>query len=62
LLCDEPTGDLDRTSAHEILDILQRLVAEFNKTVLMVTHDPLAAQHAHGTFYLEKGVLSEQPA
>jgi putative ABC transport system ATP-binding protein len=57
LLCDEPTGDLDRKSADEILMLLGRLVQEYGKTVLMVTHDPLAAQHAHAVLQLEKGVL-----
>jgi putative ABC transport system ATP-binding protein len=59
LLCDEPTGDLDRTSANEILDLLSRLVKEFNKTILMVTHDPVAANHAHSTLHLDKGILIE---
>jgi putative ABC transport system ATP-binding protein len=59
LLCDEPTGDLDRKSADEILDLLGRLVHEFNKTVLMVTHDPRAAERAHTVLHLEKGVLVE---
>src|SRR5882672_5031485 len=57
LLCDEPTGDLDRKSADEILDLLGRLVQEYGKTVLMVTHDPLAAERAHVTRLLEKGAL-----
>ena len=57
LLCDEPTGDLDRKSADEILDLLGRLVQEHGKTVLMVTHDPLAAERAHVVVHLEKGVL-----
>ena len=57
LLCDEPTGDLDRKSADEILDLLGRLVQDHGKTVLMVTHDPLAAERAHAVIYLEKGVL-----
>ena len=57
LLCDEPTGDLDRKSADEILDLLARLVEEYGKTVLMVTHDPLAAERAHVVIHLEKGVL-----
>jgi putative ABC transport system ATP-binding protein len=57
LLCDEPTGDLDRKSADEILDLLGQLVQEYGKTVLMVTHDPLAAKRAHAVVYLEKGVL-----
>ncbi|MBN2384236.1 ABC transporter ATP-binding protein [bacterium] len=60
LLCDEPTGDLDRNSANEILDLLKRLVSEYKKTVLMVTHDALAAQQAQNTYNLEKGVLVEQ--
>ncbi len=58
LLCDEPTGDLDRKSANEILDLLTRLVQEHAKTVLMVTHDPLAANRAGTRFHLEKGVLA----
>jgi putative ABC transport system ATP-binding protein len=57
LLCDEPTGDLDRKSADEILDLLGGLVQEYSKTVLMVTHDPLAAARAHVVIHLEKGVL-----
>ena len=59
LLCDEPTGDLDRKSADEILDLLQRLVEKHGKTILMVTHDPRAAERAHATLHLDKGVLSE---
>jgi putative ABC transport system ATP-binding protein len=58
LLCDEPTGDLDRKSADDILDLLSRLVSELGKTVLMVTHDPRAADHAHATLHLDKGVLT----
>jgi putative ABC transport system ATP-binding protein len=58
LLCDEPTGDLDRKSADEILDLLERLVADHAKTVLMVTHDPRAAERAHATLHLDKGVLA----
>src|SRR5881396_1357621 len=57
LLCDEPTGDLDRKSADEILELLDRLVREHGKTVLMVTHDPLAAQRAGLVRHLEKGAL-----
>jgi putative ABC transport system ATP-binding protein len=57
LLCDEPTGDLDRKSADEIMDLILRLVKEFGKTVLMVTHDPVVAQRADTTLYLEKGAL-----
>jgi putative ABC transport system ATP-binding protein len=59
LLCDEPTGDLDRKSADEILDLLLLLVKEFKKTVLMVTHDPRAADHAHATLHLDKGQFSQ---
>jgi putative ABC transport system ATP-binding protein len=58
LLCDEPTGDLDRKSADEILELLERLADEFGKTVLMVTHDPRAAERAHATLHLDKGVLT----
>lgn len=57
LLCDEPTGDLDRKSADEIMDLIQQLVKKYEKTVLMVTHDPVVAQRADTTLYLEKGVL-----
>src|SRR5438477_2221905 len=57
LLCDEPTGDLDRKSADEVVELLDRLVREYGKTVLMVTHDPLAAKRAHVTRLLEKGAL-----
>jgi putative ABC transport system ATP-binding protein len=60
LLCDEPTGDLDRKSADEALDLIDRLVREYGKTVLMVTHDPLAAERAHVVLYLEKGVLVDK--
>ena len=59
LLCDEPTGDLDRKSADEIMDLIDRLVAEHRKTVLLVTHDPVAAARAHTLLHLEKGVLVE---
>src|ERR1700674_3509787 len=59
LLCDEPTGDLDRKSADEILDLIHRLVTEHGKTVLMVTHDPVVATRADTTLHLEKGVLVE---
>ena len=57
LLCDEPTGDLDRKSADEVLDLLDRLVTEYGKTVLMVTHDPLAAKRARVIHHLDKGAL-----
>src|SRR3981189_1771808 len=59
LLCDEPTGDLDRKSADEVLDLLDRLVRDHGKTALMVTHDPLAAERARLVLHLEKGVLVE---
>jgi putative ABC transport system ATP-binding protein len=59
LLCDEPTGDLDRKSADEIMDLIDRLVEEHRKTVLLVTHDPVAAARAHTLLHLEKGVLVE---
>src|ERR1700730_2036322 len=59
LLCDEPTGDLDRKSADEILDLLTRLSSEYHKTILMVTHDPAAAERAHTLLHLNKGVLVE---
>ncbi|MBI4539122.1 MAG: ABC transporter ATP-binding protein [Gemmatimonadetes bacterium] len=58
LLADEPTGDLDARSADEILTLLQRLNAEFTKTILLVTHDAHAAARAHSVMHLEKGVLS----
>jgi putative ABC transport system ATP-binding protein len=58
ILADEPTGDLDRTAATEILDLLAKLNAEFKKTIVMVTHDPHAAERAHRMVHLEKGVLS----
>jgi putative ABC transport system ATP-binding protein len=59
LLCDEPTGDLDRKSADEIMDLIGRLVREYRKTVLLVTHDPVAAERAGVVLHLEKGVLVE---
>jgi putative ABC transport system ATP-binding protein len=57
LVADEPTGDLDAKSAEEILDLMQVLNREFQKTIVMVTHDPRAAQRAHVEHHLEKGVL-----
>ena len=57
LLCDEPTGDLDRKSGDEVLDLLQTLNREQGKTIIMVTHDPHAAQRATRTLHLDKGVL-----
>jgi putative ABC transport system ATP-binding protein len=59
LVADEPTGDLDRASAEEILQLMDRLVHELNKTIIMVTHDPRAAEKAHLIRHLEKGELSE---
>jgi putative ABC transport system ATP-binding protein len=59
LLCDEPTGDLDRKSADEIMNLIQRLVKEYGKTVLMVTHDPVVAKLADLELHLEKGLLVE---
>ena len=59
LVADEPTGDLDAVNAQETLDLLQRLNKEFQKTIVMVTHDPKAAQHAQHTLHLEKGLLAE---
>jgi len=62
LLCDEPTGDLDRKSGDEILDLLQALNREYGKTIIMVTHDPHAAERAHRTVHLDKGLLREDAA
>ena len=62
LVCDEPTGDLDRTTAEEILDLLSILNREHGKTVIMVTHDPKAAEHASHILHLDKGQLVEQAA
>ena len=62
LLCDEPTGDLDRKSADEVMELIKRLVKEYGKTVLMVTHDPVVARQADTTLHLEKGVLVEAGA
>ena len=62
LLCDEPTGDLDRKAGDEILDLLQSLNRDHGKTIVMVTHDPRAAERAQRTIHLEKGVLSGAPA
>jgi putative ABC transport system ATP-binding protein len=60
LLCDEPTGDLDRASADEILSILQLLNKELGKTIMMVTHDPAAARYAKHTLHLDKGRFVER--
>jgi putative ABC transport system ATP-binding protein len=59
LICDEPTGDLDRASAEEILGLLQTLNREHGKTIVMVTHDPKAAEYATHTLHLDKGNLVE---
>jgi putative ABC transport system ATP-binding protein len=61
LLCDEPTGDLDRKSGDEILDLLQALNRQHGKTIVMVTHDPHASARAARTLYLNKGQLSTEP-
>src|SRR5947209_6959613 len=61
LLCDEPTGDLDRKAGDEILDLLQALNREHGKTIIMVTHDPHASARASRTVYLNKGQLSNEP-
>jgi putative ABC transport system ATP-binding protein len=62
LLCDEPTGDLDRKAGDEILDLLQVLNRDLGKTIVMVTHDPHAADRAKRTLHLEKGTLLEAAA
>ncbi|MHB8843500.1 MAG: ABC transporter ATP-binding protein [Nitrospirota bacterium] len=59
LVADEPTGDLDRVSAEDVLGLMGRLNKEFGKTIIMVTHDPRAAERAHLIRHLEKGVLSD---
>ncbi len=59
LVADEPTGDLDRVSAAEILDLMERLNGQLGKTIIMVTHDPRAAQRAGVLRHLDKGVLSD---
>ncbi|MDE2368117.1 MAG: ABC transporter ATP-binding protein [Burkholderiales bacterium] len=62
LVCDEPTGDLDRQSAEEVLGLLRLLNREHGKTVLMVTHDPKAAEYANQILHLDKGTLVEATA
>jgi putative ABC transport system ATP-binding protein len=62
IVADEPTGDLDARNAQETLDLLQRLNEEFEKTIIMVTHDPKAALHGRRTLHLEKGLLAESGA
>jgi putative ABC transport system ATP-binding protein len=59
LICDEPTGDLDRGTAHEILTLLQMLNRDHGKTIVMVTHDPKAAEYARRQLHLDKGTLAE---
>ncbi|MGL0787750.1 ABC transporter ATP-binding protein [Xanthomonas translucens] len=61
LICDEPTGDLDRAAAEEILHLLQQLNREHGKTIIMVTHDPKAAEYASHTVHLDKGELADAP-
>jgi putative ABC transport system ATP-binding protein len=60
LVCDEPTGDLDRQSAEDILTLLQQLNREHGKTIIMVTHDPKAAEYASHVLHLDKGTLVEK--
>ncbi len=60
LLCDEPTGDLDRKSGDEVLNLLDALNRDFGKTIIMVTHDPRAAERAKRTLHLEKGRLERE--
>jgi putative ABC transport system ATP-binding protein len=60
LVCDEPTGDLDRQSAEDVLGLLRQLNREHGKTIVMVTHDPKAAEYANHTLHLDKGTLVEQ--
>jgi putative ABC transport system ATP-binding protein len=60
LVCDEPTGDLDRQSAEDVLGLLQMLNRQHGKTIIMVTHDPKAAEYASHTLHLDKGTLVEQ--
>ena len=61
LICDEPTGDLDRKTADEVLRLLQTLNREYGKTIVMVTHDPKAAEYAQRTVHLDKGRLVDDP-
>lgn len=61
LVADEPTGDLDRASAEEVLKLMDRLSDDLGKTIIMVTHDPRAARRAHSMKYLDKGVLADAP-
>jgi putative ABC transport system ATP-binding protein len=61
LVADEPTGDLDRISANDVLELMERLVHELGKTIIMVTHDPRAAKKAHLIKHLDKGILNAHP-
>jgi putative ABC transport system ATP-binding protein len=61
LVADEPTGDLDRSSADEVLQLMERLSEDLGKTIIMVTHDPRAARRARVVRYLDKGVLADAP-
>lgn len=61
IVADEPTGDLDRASAEEVLRLMERLSGDIGKTIIMVTHDPRAAKKANNMKYLEKGVLANAP-
>ena len=60
LVCDEPTGDLDRDTADEILNLLETLNRDYGKTIIMVTHDPKAATHAQRTLHMDKGLLTTE--
>lgn len=60
IMADEPTGDLDKKSGEEVLDLLQQLNRDFGKTIIMVTHDPRAADKARTVYHLDKGVLNNQ--
>ena len=62
LLCDEPTGDLDRKSGDQVLDLFDALNREAGKTIIMVTHDPRAAARARRILHLDKGVLAREEA
>ena len=62
LVCDEPTGDLDRDTADEILELLELLNRDHGKSIIMVTHDPKAANHAQRTLYMDKGKLVDEVA
>jgi putative ABC transport system ATP-binding protein len=61
LVADEPTGDLDRQSANDVLELMENLVHQLGKTIIMVTHDPRAAKKAHVIIHLDKGVLNARP-